>query len=259
MISEIYQRKFEGAGIEVGIAETGKEVFNKIKKDHYDLILLDLVLPEMSGLDVLKELKQSGKYDPQIKVIIFSNLNEKNDQDKAFALGADGFIPKSQFNPSQLVEEVRRMLNEFHEHEVNEFIRSNGEEKSDENGRKKILLIEDEEIFCEMFGEKLARAGFKVSVEANGAAAVKKALSEDFDLIITDMVVHGMTGDEIIANLRQEEKTANVPIIVLSASYADEEFKKVEQLGVENYFVKTRITPSELEKKATEILAETNQ
>ena len=257
MISEIYQRKFEAAGFEVGAAFTGKEVLTKVKKEHFDLVLLDLLLPEMSGMDVLKELKKSGNYDPLIKVVIFSNLNEKSEQDTAFSLGADGFMAKSQFGPSQLVDEIKRMLNEFQEQEKNETRRNGGpaDPSEAENGAKKILFIEDEDVFIEMFGRKLKDEGYVVEVFKNGTLAIKEAMKKDFDLVITDMVILGMNGDEVIAALKREEKTKNIPIIVLSASLVDEDYHKVKDLGVEDYYVKTRITPSDLARRVKEILS----
>jgi DNA-binding response OmpR family regulator len=259
MISEIYERKFETAGFDVKVAATGKEVLTDVKKDHYDLVLLDLVLPEMSGMDVLKEIKQSGKYDPAVKIVIFSNLSEKSEQDKAFELGADGFIPKSQFGPSELVAEVERMINEYGEQDKNEARRQDTQSFDDgkhnlDSGAKDILFIEDEDVFIEMFGKKLEAEGYLISYAKNGALAVKEAIQRDFDLIITDMVVTAMGGEEIITNLKREEKTKNIPIIVLSASLVDEELKKVKDLGVTDYYVKTRITPSDLARRVKEIL-----
>ena len=95
-VASFLRKGLQQSGYEVDIAANGEEGQDKFRAGEYDLILLDLVIPEMSGLDVLKELKQSGKYDPLVKVVIFSNLSDKSEQDKAFALGADGFISKSQ-------------------------------------------------------------------------------------------------------------------------------------------------------------------
>ncbi len=109
MISEIYEKKFEAAGFEVVVAANGNEVLSNVKKDKFDLVLLDLVLPEMSGIDILKELK-GGKYSPGMKVVIFSNLSEKEDRDRAVKNGADGFISKTQYSPSELVKEIQKIL-----------------------------------------------------------------------------------------------------------------------------------------------------
>jgi CheY-like chemotaxis protein len=256
MISEIYQKKFEEAGSEVVVAASGKEVLNQAGKGKFDLVLLDMVLPEMSGLEVLKELK-GGKYDPEMKVIIFSNLSEKETKEEALAQGADGFISKTQFNPSQLAGEIQRLLDEFREQKKNEIRReNNGNGPSAISGEKikKILLIEDEEVFVEMFGKKLENDGFDVTYARNGAWGLKEALAKKFDLIITDVVMPAMTGEEIVEKLKMEEKTRDIPIIMLSASMAEEGGKKIKELGITDFFVKTKIVPSDLSKRVTEIL-----
>ncbi len=255
MISEIYQHKLESSGFEVEIAMTGKEALKKSREEKYDLMLLDLVLPEMDGMDVLKEIKKSGKYSPEMKVVIFSNLTERENQEKALENGADGFISKSQFNPSALVGEIQRRLGEFGEQKKNQ-------EKTDiappgagqENNRKKILFVEDEDIFIEMFGKKLEDEGFMVEYARNGALGLKEALANSYDLFIIDMIMPAMTGMEMIERLKLEEKTKNIPVIAFSASLEEKEFAKIKELGVEDYYIKTRIIPSDLAKRAKEIL-----
>lgn len=110
MIAEIYKKKFETAGFEVVLAATGKEVLRLAAQEPFDLILLDMVMPEMSGMDVLKELRGDGRYDSGLKVVIFSNLSEADVRRKAMENGADGFIGKMQYTPSDLVVEIKRIL-----------------------------------------------------------------------------------------------------------------------------------------------------
>ena len=184
MISEIYRRKFEAAGFKVAVSVTGKDVLKKVKEEDFDLILLDIVISEMNGMDVLKELK-SGGYDPEMKIIIFTSLSDLENQDRAFALGADGYILKSQFNPSELVSEIQRRLHDFKKQHENK----NGNlmeiiKKRSKNGKKKILFIEDEEIFVDLFGQKLESEGYLLKYAKNGAEGVKEAMDGDFDLII---------------------------------------------------------------------------
>ncbi len=257
MISEIYQRKFSGSGFEVDIAVSGKEVLKKAGESEFDVILLDLVLPEMGGMEVLKELKRGGKCSSRTKVIIFSNLNEKEQQDEAIKNGADGFISKTHYSPSDLVREVRRIFDEYGEQEKNRKrlnVANNGNRNG--NGKKKILLIEDEEVFIDLFGKKLRDEGYKVEIAKNGAWGMKEALAKRFDLIILDVVMPAMGGREIIERLKLEEKTKNIPILVLTASAADEEIKKIMEMGVAGCFVKTQIVPSELARKVGKILGD---
>ena len=110
MTIEIYKKKFKEAGFEVVIATTGKEALKRAAKENADVMLLDLVLPELGGLEVLKEIKKSGKYNPGLKVIIFSNLDSDEEKSSALKYEVDGFIPKTKHTPSELVEEVKKII-----------------------------------------------------------------------------------------------------------------------------------------------------
>lgn len=252
MIAEIYLKKLREEGMDVINAVNGKEVLKFAEMDKFDLILLDMVIPELSGMEVLKELKKSGKYDQDLKVVVFSNLNETEVQQEALNNGADGFIGKTQASPTETVKEIKRLINEFSEQKKN---KDNGGEKVPSNG-KKILLIEDEEIFLEMFGKKLEDSGFELTYAKNGVWGVKEALAKDYDLIITDMVMPAMGGAEIVGKLRQDEKTKNTPIIVISASVSEEDMAAVKEFGISEFLLKTRIVPSDLSRKVEEILGE---
>jgi len=117
---------------------------------------------------------------------------------------------------------------------------------------KKILFIEDEEI--ELFGDRLKRDGFELTFARNGAWGIKESTMEDFDLYIMDMMMPAMGGEEMLTKLKNNDKTKNVPIIVLSASVDEETQKRVEKMGINAFYIKTHITPSELSKKVGEIL-----
>lgn len=255
MIAEIYKKKFSESGFEVLMAVSGDEVLNLVKKEKIDIILLDLIMPKMDGFAVTKELR-GGKYDPNIKIIIFSNLNQMEDKEKAMGLGANGFITKSNYNPSELVAEVQRLANQMEEQKKNaERIsnHNNGQEKKE--SRKRILMIEDEDVFIEMFGGKLEQDGFAVTFARNGAWGFKEALRGNFDLFIIDMMMPAMSGEEIVAKIKMEETLKNTPIIMLSASVDKIAEKEIKKLNIEDFFLKTQITPSELAKKVAEILA----
>lgn len=254
MIGDIYKRKFSEDGFEIDVVFSGKEFIEKVKSKKYDMALLDVVLPEMSGVEILHELKNAEKMNPEMKVYVFSNLTSKEDYDKAREEGADGYIPKTQFNPSELVKEIGRLINENEERKKNE-ARLSGSSAVDKNlTKKRILFIEDEAVFLEIFCTKLENEGYEVERAENGAWGIKEALTKDFDLIITDMVMPAMNGIEIVERLRKEEKTKDTPIIVISASSTDEKIKEIKTLGILDFFVKTSIVPSDLSRRVNEIL-----
>lgn len=256
MISEIYQKKFSESGYEVLTAESGEKALALAKKEKIDAVLLDLVMPKMDGFQVIQHFREGG-YDPNIKIIISSNLSQREEQEKAMKLGANGFIVKSDYAPSGLVSEVSRILNIYAEEKKNEVKQNNNKDnsaQSEPRGAKKVLIIEDEDIFIEMFGEKLKQDGYSVISAKNGAWGLKEALNKNFDIIIIDMVMPAMSGEEIIEKLKLEDKTKNIPIIALSASVEKSVEEKVLKLGVNAFFVKTQIIPSELSKKVEELL-----
>jgi len=255
MISEIYQKKFMDAGFDVSAVTSGEQVLTMAKQEKVDVILLDLIMPKMDGFEVIQRLRE-GAFDPGIKIIVTSNLSSHEDQEKALKLGANGFVAKSDYSPSEMVAQVKRLINQYSEQKKNE-IKLNGsaEEKTTNGKKKRILMIEDEEIIIDMFGEKLKQDGYEVVFARNGAWGVKEALKEKFDLYIIDMMMPAMTGEEMVGRLKMEEETKNVPIIMLSASVEDSYVKEMEKLGISAFFGKTQITPSELSKKAEELLS----
>jgi len=252
LISEIYEKKFTESGFEFFSAASGEDALKLLKKEKIDIMLLDLVLPRTSGFDVLEAARSEG-YDPDLKIIIFSNFSQKEDRDKALHLGANGFIAKAEFKPSELVTEIKRFLGQYQEQEKNE-IRTNGQEKAADKNGKNILMIEDEEIFVDMFGEKLKQDGYAVTIARNGAWGVKEAIKGNFDLFVIDMVMPAMNGEEMVGKLKLEDNTKNTPILILSASVDEETQKRVEAMGISGFFIKTQITPSEISNKIAEIL-----
>ncbi len=108
MISEIYERKFKEKGFEVLTAFSGDQVLEIVKKEKVDIILLDLLIPKIDGFAVIEELR-NGRYDQNIKIIVSSNLSQQADYEKAMKLGANGFIVKSQYTPSEMLGEIKRL------------------------------------------------------------------------------------------------------------------------------------------------------
>ena len=251
-IAEIYKKKFETAGFEVVNAVSGKQVLKELSENHYDVTLLDLVLPEMGGFDILREVRTAPGYPKDAKIIVFSNLSGPEERDRAVKLGADGFISKTEYTPSKVVEEVNRYLRQFGEQTKN-VARRNDESSSEmtstiepkEHHGKKILIIEDEKVFVEMFSKRLIDEGYVVVTKENGFVGSEEAIKNIYDVIITDAVLPGMTGGEIIKKIRGEAAMQDVPIILLSASLDEQQFEEAS-VGATKSFLKTKITPSEL-------------
>ena len=106
----------------------------------------------------------------------------------------------------------------------------------------KILIIEDEEAIADLEKDYLELSGFEVEIEGRGDSGLTRALSEEFDLIILDLMLPGVDGFEICRNIREEK---NIPVIMVSAKKDDIDKIRGLGLGADDYMTKP-FSPSEL-------------
>lgn len=103
-----YRAKLEKSGYEVQIASDGDEALAVLKNFMPDAMLLDLVMPKRDGFSTLEEIKKDERLS-KIPIIVTSNLGQKEDIDKAMALGANDYIIKSDLSIEELVSKVQKV------------------------------------------------------------------------------------------------------------------------------------------------------
>jgi two-component system response regulator VicR len=108
-LNEAYELILKKQGHDVDVAYNGDEALKVFKKNKPELILLDLRMPEMDGVEFLKQL-QPTKNHPDVKIIIFSNYDDQKEIDSAFKHGADRYILKAWSSPKELVKVVDETL-----------------------------------------------------------------------------------------------------------------------------------------------------
>lgn len=110
-VVDIYKTKLSQEGFDVLIANNGIEAI-KILSDgaRPDLILLDIVMPYKDGLEVLEEIKKDKRFK-KIPIILLTNLSQKEEIERGFQLGACGYLIKSHFTPSEVMEKINEQLN----------------------------------------------------------------------------------------------------------------------------------------------------
>lgn len=109
LLIDIYSTKLKNAGFKVEIARDGNECLAKLHEKKSDVLLLDIVLPQISGWEVLRQIKRDEKLK-DLKIIILSNLGQRNEVKKGLELGAVRYLIKSHYTPSQVVEEIKKIL-----------------------------------------------------------------------------------------------------------------------------------------------------
>ncbi len=110
-VMDIYNMKLTQEGFEVIGAKDGAEALKKLKEDGAspDLILLDILMPYINGLEVLTEIKKIERIK-EVPVVLLSNLSQKVEIEEGMKLGAKGYIIKSHFTPSEVLEKIKSFL-----------------------------------------------------------------------------------------------------------------------------------------------------
>jgi CheY-like chemotaxis protein len=106
---QIYRDAMVMYGYNVVEAENGEEAMTMIEQSAPDLVLLDIILPKLSGFDVLTKLKQNPA-TKAIPVIVYSVLNDKASIDRAIAIGADDFTIKGETPAVEVLNKARKLL-----------------------------------------------------------------------------------------------------------------------------------------------------
>lgn len=107
-IREMYESVLTTKGYDVRTEENGLTGAMQVIEFKPDVILLDIMMPQMDGFAVLDALKNNQMITS--KIIVISNLENKQDEDRALSSGADKFLRKSAYTPEQITEEIEKIL-----------------------------------------------------------------------------------------------------------------------------------------------------
>ncbi len=118
---------------------------------------------------------------------------------------------------------------------------------------KKILFVEDEAALQQALGEALRQSGYKVIKATDGEVGVRLAKSEQPDLILLDLIMPNKDGYEVLEDLKQDIKTSQIPVIVLTNLEGMKDVEKAIAAGATNYLVKTHYELSEVIEKVRKI------
>jgi len=108
-IAQMYRMKFEAEGYHVDIAENGKLGLGLCEQMKPDLVLLDLMMPEMNGDEMLEKMRATD-WGKDIKVIILTNVGEQEAPEKLKSLNVKAYIVKAEMTPKQVAELARQQL-----------------------------------------------------------------------------------------------------------------------------------------------------
>jgi CheY-like chemotaxis protein len=106
----MYQTKLSNLGFSVEIKEDGESAWQRLQQDPLpNLVLLDVVLPKKDGFEILSEIRRTEK-TKNIPVILLTNLGQKPDVERGMSLGANDYIIKAHYTPTEVVDKINKIL-----------------------------------------------------------------------------------------------------------------------------------------------------
>ncbi len=177
-------------------ARHGEEALKMARESRPVAVTLDLVLPGVDGWEVLKRLKNDND-TREIPVVIISMIDNR---DLGLALGADDYFIKP-VDRDRLVDRVRSIVSRG----------GNG------GTRGRLLLIDDDKAVHALLNEELSGHGFHVACAYSGEEGLRVACDTAPDVIILDLMMPGLSGFDVAESLKDDPRTANIPILVLTS------------------------------------------
>lgn len=239
MVCDLLRAVVSRYGHEVLTATSGREGVALFEQQRPRITLLDLHLPGMNGIDVLKRIRA---INPQAAVIVLTGRSTDELENQARELGVTDFLRKS-LSLDILVRSLERSMQQPVPTGVGSLRSSESvETPSVPQESETILIVDDEPQVRDMISQFLTRRGYRVRVAPDGPTALALVAQECPHLIMTDMYMPGMTGLDLVRELRAKQYTGG--ILMLTAGHDEKALQEVLDLGATDVISK----PVDLER-----------
>lgn len=247
-LTKVLMKKLIDAGFAVDNVTSGNEVVEKLKANASDLLLIDTVLPDKNGYDVLFQ-KSLDKDVTRIPVIIISNSGEPIQMKKIPSTPTiRDYVIKSHVEPDEVLEKVNKVFGKFVSNpEVN--IARDASKKL-----KKILWVEDDKLLSTILARKIESSGFSLLKANSSDEALRFLETETPDVIVLDIMLPGMNGMDILQKIKMEEKFRKIPIMMLTNLNRQSDIEKAKVLGANKFMVKAAASLDEILNAVSELI-----
>jgi two-component system cell cycle response regulator len=247
---ELMEAILQDAGYSVFSASGGGEALALANAKRPDLIILDLMMPGLSGFEVCARVKT----DPQTggtPVLFVTALNQIGDKERALAAGGDDFLTKP-VQYAELLARVEALLKVRHLNRdldralayLRELEQARHAPQADQTaarsgppiGAPVLLVVDDEPLVRHLLCDILHEAGYATHAAESGPQAVEIAGNEVIDVVLLDLMMPGMSGLDVLAKLG--ELVPNSPVIIVTASPTSENAIAALRLGAFDFVVK---------------------
>ena len=231
---DVAQRIIRAAGHEALAAMDGQAGIDTARAERPDAILVDLLLPRVDGWTVTKTLREE-EWAKTIPIVAVSALAMQQDRQRAIDAGCDDFLSKP-YAPAEL----RAILNRFLPMTPPKAVSTPKASTVVATGERlgTVLVVDDEPMNVELLGRRLEALNATALKASSGDEALAICDRESPDLILLDVMMPGMDGYEVCRKLKSNERTAQIPVIFVTARDRAEDLAKGFAAGGVDYVPK---------------------
>ena len=242
--SNILTEELTNKGVEVEQAYTGDQALQLLKEHKFDCIILDLNLPDISGFDLLDQIKAQPELT-HVPVIINTAMELAQDKMDRILKHTEAMVLKSNKSNDRLIDEVSLFMNKLKQGDkksisVKSATVDKGVSTMEKALRNKTVLITDDDmrnIFA--LSSALQVYEMNILIANNGREAINRLKENDsIDIILMDIMMPEMDGYEAMREIRKERKYSKLPIIALTAKAMKNDREKCIEAGANDYISK---------------------
>ncbi len=204
-------------------AENGKQAVDMLDKEYFDLVLLDLLMPELDGFEVLKWIKARPDLR-NLLVIVVSAEEDMRNIVRCIEMGANDYLPKP-CEPTLLKTRVKTSLamKRFYEQAP---------------CKGTILVIDDDPLDRKVISVSLTEEGYTVAAAENGRAGLRMVREKPFDAVLLDLVMPEIDGFDVLKIIKADARIRHLPVIVISGEEDLAGITRCISVGAEDYMQK---------------------
>jgi DNA-binding response OmpR family regulator len=214
IVAEIYKDKLQAEGYDVEVAYDGESGYMRLKAFRPDLLLLDMMVPKLAGVDILRMLRAKHAFD-YLPIIAFSGSDELLEDAKN--LGATRVLSKGEYLPNQIVARITEVLAALRRVGESEavFISTLAEWVAP-TGR--VLVVEDDPIIMQLVKDVVEEEGYSV-VSAQDGGEAYRILETDNKFVagIFDVLMPTIQGTDLLRHMQTEKRLSRIPVLIMTS------------------------------------------
>jgi DNA-binding response OmpR family regulator len=214
IVAEIYKDKLQAEGYEVEVAHDGESGYLRLKNFKPDLLLLDMMVPELAGVDILRMLRGKDAFQ-DLPIIAFSGSLDLLED--ARRLGATRVLSKGEYLPNQIVARITEVIAALRKvgeseavylHTLAEWVPPTG----------RVLVVEDDPIIMQLVKDVMEEEGYEV-VSAQDGGEAYRILEKDNKFVagIFDVKVPAIQGTDLLRYMQTAKRLKRIPVLIMTS------------------------------------------